>query len=289
MFKSFFNRYHNAWNNLRRKIKPIVGFEIWFSLIFAVVLAPFTAWLVDNLLISNGQIAVSNENIITFFISLRGVLFIVLSASFFLGLAFLEWIGLMIISLTAADGRMISVSRVLGEEAVHAWSVIRLGMLQAILYFLASLPFLAAGALIYFAFLAEHDINYYLSERPWQLWVALFISAIIGGSYLLLGAWLYIRWLFAIPALIFENANPVEALRKSWQRTRHRFIELAMRLRQSGGLFILFASFITTLVLKATVYICAGTRRAEPICHSPGGSGCAGGYPHNPIVLVHHG
>jgi glycerophosphoryl diester phosphodiesterase len=250
MFKSFFNRYHNAWNNLRREIKPIVGFEIWFSLIFAVVLAPFTAWLVDNLLISNGQIAVSNENIITFFISLRGVLFIVLSASFFLGLAFLEWIGLMIISLTAADGRMISVSRVLGEEAVHAWSVIRLGMLQAILYFLASLPFLAAGALIYFAFLAEHDINYYLSERPWQLWVALFISAIIGGSYLLLGAWLYIRWLFAIPALIFENANPVEALRKSWQRTRHRFIELAMP-QAVWWLFILFASFITTLVLKA--------------------------------------
>jgi len=250
MFKSFFNRYHNAWNNLRREIKPIVGFEIWFSLIFAVVLAPFTAWLVDNLLISNGQIAVSNENIITFFISLRGVLFIVLSASFFLGLVFLEWIGLMIISLTAADGRMISVSRVLGEEAVHAWSVIRLGMLQAILYFLASLPFLAAGALIYFAFLAEHDINYYLSERPWQLWVALFISAIIGGSYLLLGAWLYIRWLFAIPALIFENANPVEALRKSWQRTRHRFIELAMP-QAVWWLFILFASFITTLVLKA--------------------------------------
>jgi uncharacterized membrane protein len=69
---------------LRKAIKPIGGFAIWFSLIHAVVLAPFTAWLVDNLLISNGQIAVSNEDIITFFISLRGVLFIVLSASFFL-------------------------------------------------------------------------------------------------------------------------------------------------------------------------------------------------------------
>ena len=102
MFRSFYNRYNKAWNNLRREIKPIVGFEIWFSLIFAVVLAPFTVWLVDNLLISNGQIAVSNEDIITFFISVRGVLFIVLSASFFLGLAFLEWIGLMIISLAAA-------------------------------------------------------------------------------------------------------------------------------------------------------------------------------------------
>jgi hypothetical protein len=104
MFRSFFNRYKNAWNNLRRKIKPIIGFEIWFSIIYAVALAPFTVWLVDNLLISNGQIAVSNEDIITFFISLRGALFIVLSASFFLGLLFWEWIGLMVISLAAADG-----------------------------------------------------------------------------------------------------------------------------------------------------------------------------------------
>lgn len=250
MFRSFFNQYHNAWDNLRREIKPIIGFEIWFSLIFAVVLAPFTAWLVNNLLISNGQIAVSNEDILSFLISFRGLFFILLSASFFIGLAFWEWIGLMVISLAAADGRVITVSRVLGEEAVHFWSVIRIAMLQAVIYFIVGLPFLAAGALTYFAFLAEHDINYYLSERSWQLWIALLISAVIGGFYLLLGAWLYIRWLFAIPALVFENAQPVEALKKSWQRTQSRVVELAMP-QAVWWFFILSASFVTALVLKA--------------------------------------
>ena len=250
MFRSFYNLYKNAWTNLRKQIKPIISFEIWFSLIFAVVLAPFTAWMVDSLLISNGQIAVSNEGIIAFLISLRGVLFIILSASFFLGLAFLEWIGLMTICLAAADGRVISVSRVLGEEAIHAWTVIRLGLLQAIIYFSVSLPFIAAGTLTYFTFLAEHDINYYLSEKPWQLWISLLISAIIGGSYLLVSAWLYIRWIFAIPALIFEDAQPVEALRKSWQRTRHRFLELAMP-QAVWWILILLASLVSTLVFKA--------------------------------------
>ena len=250
MFRLFYNRYKNAWINLRREIKPIIGFEIWFSLIFAVVLTPFTAWLVDSLLISNGQIAVSNEDIIAFLISFRGVLFIIISASFFLGLAFLEWIGLMIISLAAADGRVISVGRVLGEEAVHAWAVIRLGLFQAIIYFSVSLPFIAAGALTYFAFLTEHDIHYYLSEKPWQLWITLLISAIIGGSYLLVSAWLYIRWLFSIPAIIFENAQPVEALRKSWRRTQHRFIELAMP-QAVWWILILLASFLTALIFKA--------------------------------------
>ena len=250
MFGSLFNHYRNAWLNLRRQIKPIIGFEIWFSLIFAVVLAPFTAWLVNNLLISNGQIAVSNEDILSFLISFRGAFFILLSASFFIGLAFWEWIGLMVISLAAADGRGISVSRVLGQEAVHFWSVIRLAMLQAFIYFTAGLPFLAAAALTYFTFLAEYDISYYLSVKPWQLWIALFISAIISGSYLLLGAWFYIRWLFAIPALIFENARPIEALRKSWRRTRHRVIELALP-QAFWWMFILITSSVSALVLKA--------------------------------------
>jgi glycerophosphoryl diester phosphodiesterase len=38
----------------------------------------------------------------------------------------------MMISLAAADGRAISVSRILAQECVHAWSIIRLGLLQAI-------------------------------------------------------------------------------------------------------------------------------------------------------------
>jgi glycerophosphoryl diester phosphodiesterase len=250
MFRSFFNRYYTAWNKLRREIRPVVGFEIWFSLIYAVVLAPFTALLVDSLLVSNGQIAFSNEAILTFFLSIRGVLFILLSTTIFLGLAFLEWIGLMILSLAAADNRVISVSRVLGEEVVHAWSVIRLGLLQATLYLSVSLPFLAACALTYFTLLGEHDINYYLSEKPWQLWTALLIFGFIGLANLLVGAWLYIRWLFAIPALIFEHARPIEALKKSWRRTRHRFIELAMP-QAVWWVCILSASFAATLVLKA--------------------------------------
>jgi glycerophosphoryl diester phosphodiesterase len=250
MFRSYVNRYKNAWHNLRKEIRPIISFEIWFSLIFAIALAPFSAWLVNSLFVSIDQIAISNEDIISFFISFRGIGFILLSGAFFLGLAFLEWIGLMTISLAAADGRVVSVSRVLGGEMVHFWSVIRLGVLQAVIYLSVSLPFIAAGALTYFAFLAEHDINYFLAERPWQLWVALIISALIGGACLLLGAWLYIRWLFAIPALIFENAPPIEALRKSWQRTRHRFIELAMP-QVVWWVFIVSASFVSALVLKA--------------------------------------
>ncbi|MGD8961203.1 MAG: glycerophosphodiester phosphodiesterase family protein, partial [Desulfobacterales bacterium] len=48
--------------------------------------------------------------------------------------------------------------------------------------------------------------------------------------YLLLAALLYVRWLFSIPILVFENTTPIGALRKSWRLTRGRFRELAVPL-----------------------------------------------------------
>jgi len=249
MHKPFLNHYKQAWNNLRKEIRPVVGFEIWFSLIYAAVLVPLTAWSLNKLLVPGGPLAVSNEDIITFFLSPLGVLFVLLSIAFFLGLAFLEQVGLIVISLAAVEGRVLSASSALWESLAHFLPIIRLGLLQAMVFGAASLPFLAAGALTYVSFLGEHDINYYLSAQPWQWWAALVISGIIFVSYLVVAAYLYIRWLFAIPVLIFENARPVEALKKSWQRTRYRILALGMP-QAVWWIFILIASIVTTLVFK---------------------------------------
>jgi glycerophosphoryl diester phosphodiesterase len=61
-------------------------------------------------------------------------------------------------------------------------------------------------------------------------WLALSIAGLIITAYLLLAAWLYARWLFSIPVLMFENAKPVAALRKSWRLTQARFRELVLPL-----------------------------------------------------------
>ncbi|MFC1581233.1 hypothetical protein ACFL4N_10050 [Thermodesulfobacteriota bacterium] len=82
-------------------LKPLIIFELWFSLIYAVVLTPSTAWLLNTLVSSRGQLAISNEEIALFLFSFRGVAFIIFSITFFLGLLFLEYVGLMIITLAA--------------------------------------------------------------------------------------------------------------------------------------------------------------------------------------------
>jgi glycerophosphoryl diester phosphodiesterase len=246
---SYIDRYTRAFKYLREEFKAILGFEIWFSLIYFLAFAPFTAWFLDRLLATSGQLAVSNEDIATFFLSPSGILFIYLNLIFFIGLTYFEQVGLMLISMTAVYDRVISVSNVLRQNLSNIVSIIRLGLFQAVLYVAASLPFLAAGYLTYISFLGDHDINFYLTAKPWHWWAALVIVGIFGVLNLVVVACLFVRMLFAVPILIFENTGPVEALKQSWRRTRSRILELGMPLAV-WFLFILLASIVSTWIFK---------------------------------------
>ena len=252
MPKTLFNRYGQAWRNLRRSAKPVIHFEFWFALIYAVGLTPLTAWLLNRLVVTSGQFAVSNQDLITFFLSVRGVIFVLLSISFVISFGFMEQVGLLIISMAAVKDRRVSVSAVLWQNMKYIPALIRLGLLQAMAYGTASLPFIGGGVLTYFSLLGNRDINYYITAQPWQWWVVLVIVGLLTILFLVLAAWLFVRWLFAVPLIVFENAGPIEALLKSWQRTRHRFWTLGTPLAL-WWLFILFASFVTTWVFKIIV------------------------------------
>ena len=130
---------------------------------------------------------------------------------------------MLIISGNAVLKKQVSVSRVLWEQITRLSAFLRLGLLQAAVYLAAGIPFVLGIGLTYLALLREWDLNYYINVKPLSWWVAVAIAGAILAAYLVLVAWLYIRWLFAIPILVFEKAMPTGALRKSWRQTRGRF------------------------------------------------------------------
>ena len=214
--------YRRALERLRFVLKPAVTFEFWSTLIFMMSFAPASAWLLNRLVAASGQYAVSDNDLVAFFMSAQGILFLTFSVGFVLAFWFAEQVGLLIISVRAAYEKKISVSQVLWEQIAHFPALIRLGLLQAGIYLVASIPFLLGIGLVYWLLL-EFDIYFYVNVKPLTFWIALIIAGTLSAAYLLLGTWLYIRWLFSIPILVVENATPLRALRKSWQQTRGRF------------------------------------------------------------------
>ncbi|GAG64978.1 unnamed protein product, partial [marine sediment metagenome] len=129
-------------------------------------------------------------------------------------------------------------------------ALIRLGLLQAAAYLVASVPFVLGIGLVYGLLLREFDLYYYINVQPLSWWIAVIVAGTISAGYLLLAAWLYIRWLFAIPILVFEGATPLGALRKSWQQTRKRFWGFAVPLAV-WWVVVILASVVTTWLVRA--------------------------------------
>ena len=246
-----FVRYRRAFEHLRFVLKPAIAFELWSTLIFMISFAPATGWLLNRLVAASGQFAVSDDDLIAFFLSSQGILFLILSVGFVLAFWFAEQVGLLIISVNAASRKQISVSQVLWEEITHMPALLRLGMLQAAGYLVLSIPFLLGNGLVYWFLLSEWDIYYYINVQPLSWWIALSLAGTISAVYLYLAARLYIRWLFSIPILVFEDTSPYGALKKSWQQTRGQFREFALPLAV-WWVVVLISSLAVTWLVRAS-------------------------------------
>ncbi len=244
----FWARYCNAIKRLRSIFKPAITFDIWITLTFAIFFAPATGWLLNRLVATSGQYAVSDNDLFAFFLSSHGILFLIFSIGIVLVFWFAEQAGLLMISVRADLEKRISVSHILWEEISHFPALIRLGLLQAAAFLVASIPFLIGIGLVYWLLL-EFDIYFYVNVKPLKFWVALIIAGAISAAYLLLAAWLYVRWLFCIPIIIFEDSPPIKALKNSWHRTQGRFQQFALPLAV-WWVIVSVTSFTTTWLVR---------------------------------------
>ena len=244
------SQYRITLERLRFVLKPALAFEFWSTLIFMVSFVPASGWLLNRLVASSGQYAVSDNDLLAFFLSTQGLLFLLLSVGFALAFWFAEQAGLLIISLKTTSEKKISVSLVLWKQMTHIPALIRLGLLQAAGYLVASIPFLLGIGLVYRLLLSEWDLYYYINEQPISWWIALIIAGTLSAAYLLLAAWLYARWLFSIPILVFEGVTPLGALKKSWRQTKGRFWKLAVPFAVWWAV-VLISSAVTIWLVRA--------------------------------------
>ena len=242
-------RYRRARKHLRYLLKPAIAFEFWSTLVFMVSFSPASGWLLNRLVAASGQYAVTDNDLLAFFLSTQGILFLVLSVGFVLTFWFAEQVGLLVIAGNAVFKKQVSVSRVLWEQITRLPALVRLGLIQAAIYLAAGVPFLLGIGLTYRLLLWEWDLYYYINVKPTEWWIAVAIAGSIAAAYFVLAVWLYIRWFFSIPVLIFEGTAPLDALRKSWRQTRGRFWEFVVTLL-IWWVVVIASSFVVTWLIR---------------------------------------
>jgi glycerophosphoryl diester phosphodiesterase len=194
--------------------------DIAYKAVAFAILTPATVLLLRLVMSSAEGRVIADVDIATFFLTRPiGILTLVLGGALVAGITALEMSCLMAIGIVAAKGGTLTARDALAFGAARALPVLRLTMNMVVRLVAGLLPFLVAAGIAYWELLRQYDINYYLAVRPPVFWVA----AVIAGLLLVALAAVLVRtiasWALALPLLLFENAEPRQALGESARRS----------------------------------------------------------------------
>lgn len=254
---------------LRENWKVFLGIHVAANVVSIVVLVPLCTMLAGLLILTSGDVALTDEDILMFAMSPVGFLAVLLIAALFMTLLVFEQAAMFLAGFSTAAGRSISTLRLgyyLLQRLLPLFGFALRLILRALL---VAAPFVAVAALIFFRYLTDFDINFYLAEKPPVLWWA--GSAIVMTLFAMF--WPLMRvlatWVVSFPLLLVENSSPREAVSRGRTKSAHlrsriTFALLAWLLLNAvlfaiaGWLFNLgvqFAAMVAGNSLQAMAYL----------------------------------
>jgi glycerophosphoryl diester phosphodiesterase len=210
----------SVWHDFLHARRALFVYEILFKLVEAWLLVPAAAVVLAAVLSRAGHVAVSNWDVLDFLLTPSGLLYAGLFSTVAVALLLFEQAGVMVLGALTGAGERPPFQQILRLAFQKALGIFQLSAVAAVLLALALIPFLLLAILTYRIFLSEHDVYFYLKDRPPVFWLAAGIGALLLLAALAVALLLYVRWAFALPLLLFENQFSRAALRASRERVR---------------------------------------------------------------------
>lgn len=219
--------HETVWWSLRQfrpRLWDVLACSLGFNLLNLFVLAPLLAGVTRLMLQRWGRASVGNFEIASFLLSVPGLAAVIGAGSLFLAIHYIEFAALMRL---LAD-RQLHWWHALGGAAGLFHRLVELGLRQLFAYLLLAVPFLAAIGLVYAALWAGRDLNGLIILRPPVFWIGSGLAVAIGLVYAALALRLFLKWIFAVPVLLFERgAAPRSALARSVEISQRRLWQIA--------------------------------------------------------------
>ena len=231
-----------AYGQLRRHWLLFLALHVTASLIVALLLGPLLSVLLGWLVQATGDVALTDEDILSAFLSPVGFVLGVVGVALWITVTVFETAAVLLAASRLRAGRtprLLAVFTALGKRLKD---IFRLAAAMTLRIVLLSAPFLAVGGWIFLRYLTEFDINYYLAERPpifWQAGAAIAVVLFIGAALLFR---MVLGWLLALPLLLLNEAPASQALATSRQLMAPHRGQAARYLLIWGAVFLgLFA------------------------------------------------
>lgn len=206
--------------SVRHHWRPLVAYYLYTSLLLTAVLVPAIGWSLTALLSLTGETMVGNIDLLRLAATPLGALWVISAGSLAAMLVFVQHAGMMALITPDSERHYPSVLQVLTLVARKLPKLLVLALIQVIAHLVLASPLLWLLALGYERILGEFDIYYVLLARPPEYWRFLSLAALIAAGLVLLNGSLYVRWLLALPFVVFEHYRPWPALLSSARSTK---------------------------------------------------------------------
>lgn len=208
-----FQIYRTALRQAVALWRPLLAVNVAFALLGVVLLAPLPGLLVRGIMHLSGHQVLTDQAIAAALLSPLGFAALVLSLAILVGIATLTQAALMFIAL--AGGGANPIVAALGFALRRTPALLLFSLQLVIRVLLLTVPFLAVAALIAWALLSAHDINWHLSARPPLFWLATVLIGAVLMAMLVVVLRRLLGWAVALPLLLFAGVTPRRAFAAS--------------------------------------------------------------------------
>lgn len=242
--------------SVRHHWRPLMAYYLYTSLLLAAVLAPAIGWSLTAMLSLTGETMVGNIDLIRLVATPLGALWVISAASLAAMLVFVQHAGMMALITPDSDRQYPTVLQALTLVARKLPRLLVLALIQVIAHLLLASPLLWLLALGFERILGDFDIYYVLLAKPAEYWRFLGLALLIAAGLILLNGSLYVRWLLAMPFVVFENYQPWQALHSSARSTKGVRLTMALLVLSVAVLVTLAPFLLSTLFSwSAAVFI----------------------------------
>ena len=214
--------------------KLFLKIHIIVNVLSFLVLTPLLSLVMGWLVLASGHSALTDEDILFFVLSPTGMLVLLTAGALYTTVIVFQQSAMITAAHGVTAGHTITIARLGRYMLVKFWPLFRLGTQMVARTALIASPFLALSAWLYFSFLTEFDINYYITHRPPVFWRAGGLILVCLLSMLALLLRVFSAWVLALPMLLINGESPHRVLQIS------RKASVSMRIPIAFTLLILF-------------------------------------------------
>lgn len=241
--------FAQATGDLRRAWRSLAITDVAYKAIAFAVLVPVTTWLLYLLRAGTSNRVVADVDIAMFFLTTpAGIATLVLGGSLLVVITAVEAACLMAVGLGTTQRVSLNARSALRFGAARAFDLLRLTGNMVLRVIAGLIPFALVGGLTYLLLLREHDINFYLAQRPPQLWIAAGVVTLMSVALAIVVARTIARWALAMPLVLFEDVHPRYALGDSAKRAAGSYKLILATLAAWALLAIILATAVTWLM-----------------------------------------